>query len=96
MAGAAAAHQAFRVGFGGGIGAIAQVAASEAGRNFAVDAQVFQRHLFFHRFVDAGQERVRIGGPGQALAVEIGDLADAFGDGAADQGFYIARHVDAP
>ena len=85
-----------RVGFGGGIGAIAQVAASEAGRNFAVDAQVFQRHLFFHRFVDAGQERVRIGGSGQALAIEIGDLADAFGNGAADQGLYIARHVDAP
>jgi hypothetical protein len=76
--------------------AVAEVAAGQAGGDLAVDAEFLERELFGHRRVDAGEVRVRVGGAGEAFAVEIGDLADALGDGAADQAFNVACHCYAP
>src|SRR5690606_31729744 len=83
-------------GRGGGVRAVAEVAPGQLRGDLAVDAQFLDRELLGHRFVDAGEEGVGVGGAGEALAVEVGDLADAFDDRAADQGFDVACHGVAP
>src|SRR3546814_7186053 len=57
---------------------------------------LFRSQFLLHRLVDAGEIGVRVGGAGEAAAVEIGDLADALGDRAADQGFDVAGHGVSP
>src|SRR3546814_8209931 len=74
------------------LGTVAQIAAGKRRGDFAVDRQRLQRQFLLHRLVDAGEIGVRVGGAGEAAAVEIGDLADALGDRAADQGFDVAGH----
>src|SRR3546814_9898380 len=78
------------------LGTVAQIAAGKRRGDFAVDRQRLQRQFLLHRLVDAGEIGVRVGGAGEAAAVEIGDLADALGDRAADQGFDVAGHGVSP
>lgn len=46
--------------------------------------------------MDAGQIRMRLGRARQAFAIEVCNLADAFDEGAADQGFDVICHGDTP